>query len=137
MALKTNLTKYAVDSVKEEDGVWQEWDEGISFCIRRLSSDIAQKAREDAEKPHVIKARNGNLSDEVKEDIGIRQLAFGIIADWKGITDENGQEIPYSGEAAYEIFKDDSLKDVRGFIVQTSLDRDLYKKEADEAALGN
>jgi hypothetical protein len=137
MAFKTNLSKYAVDPHKEETGVWQEWDEEISFQIRRMNSDASQKAREEAEKPHKIKARNGTLSQDVLEDLAIHQIAYGLIADWKGITDDQGQEIPYSGEAAYEIFKDETLKDIRTFILQTALDRDLYKAEADKAALGN
>ncbi len=136
-----NIAKYATDSSKEENGVWQEWDDEVSFCIRRISSDKSQKAREEAEKPHKIKARNGTLSDDTNQEIAIYQLAYGVLADWKGLADvaEDGTvtEIPFSPAKALEILSDDQYKDVRNFILQTSLDRDLYKKEADKVALGN
>ncbi len=135
---KTSLHKaYAVDTSKEENGVWQDFDEDISVCIRRLNSEASSKARDEAEKPHRINARNKALSEETMEDIATRQLAYGVIADWKGIKDEDGNEIPYSGEQAYEFLSDPELKDFRIFIFQFAADRVAYKKTLDEDSVKN
>jgi hypothetical protein len=136
--IKSSLHKnYAIDLSKEESGVWQDFEGGISLCIRRLNSEASLKAREEAEKPHKLKARNGSLSDDVVEDIATRQLAFGVISDWKGITDENGDEIPYSGQTAYEFLSDPELKDFRIFVFQYATDRASYKKDLDEDSVKN
>lgn len=138
MTLKTSLHKnYAVDTSKEESGVWQDFEGDISVCIRRLNSEIAVKAREEAEKPHRVRARNKDLSDDINEDIATRQLAYGVIADWKGITDDKGEEIPYSGDTAYELLSDPELKDFRVMVFQYAADRTAFKKELDEDSVKN
>lgn len=134
----TSLHKaYAVDTSKEENGVWQDFDDNISVCIRRLNSEASSKARDEAEKPHRVRARNKDLSEEISEEIATKQLAYGVIADWKGITDDEGNEIPYSGQQAYEFLSDPELKDFRMFIFQFAVDRTSYKKEVDEASVKN
>lgn len=154
MALKTSLHKaYAVDTSKEESGVWQDFDGGVSICVRRLNSEAALKAREDAEKPYLVHSRNKALTDEQQEEIATKQLAYGVIADWKGITepvlDAEGnpvigedkkpvvREIAYSGDLAYEFLSDPELKDFRVILFQLAADRSAYKKGVDEDGVKN
>lgn len=154
MKITTSLHKaYAVDLSKEESGVWQDFDGGISICVRRLNSAPAIAAREEAEKPFLQRSRNKELTEEQNEEIATRQLAFGVIADWKGIVepilDEEGnavldadgkptfRDIPYSGEIAYEFLTDPELKDFRISLFQASADRSAYKKHLDEESVKN
>jgi len=138
MGLKTNLLKqYKTDKDKTEQGVWVDFENGISIRIRRLSSQASINARREAEKTIVSSLRNGKLSDEQNEEIAVHQLARGVIADWKGVTGDDGTEIPYSGDAAYEILKDEDLAEFRVEILQISLNRDSFKADADKDGLGN
>ncbi len=155
MTFKTNLhAQFAVDLSKEESGVWTPFGGGVELCIRRLSSEASQKARTEAEKPYLTRSRNAELSSDDLEAIAIKQLAFGIIADWKGVkvpapanadgspaVDEKGNplqvELPFSAQAAFEILNDEEMKDLRGAVLQVSVDRDAFKKEADKDAVKN
>lgn len=137
MVLKTNLHKnYATDSGKEENGTWQEFEGGIRLKLRRLNSQTALDARKEAEKPYTSQLRQKNPPSDILEKVLIAQLAFGVIADWEGIEGEDGP-IPYSGEVAFELLSDESLKDFRGEILTISLNKDTFRAEDVQGAVGN
>ena len=70
MAIKTSLQKHnAVDTSKEELGVWHPFDGDIEIRIRRLSSKISQNARKEAEKPHAAALRMKETPPEVYDQI--------------------------------------------------------------------
>ena len=138
MAIKTSLQKYnAVDTSKEELGVWHSFDGDIEIRIRRLSSKISQNARKEAEKPHAAALRTKETPPEVYDQILIQQIARGVISDWKGVTDEEGNEIPYSGDIAVEIISGDEMKDFRLEVLNLSMTKEAYRAEVVEAAVGN
>ncbi|MBB5277785.1 hypothetical protein HNR26_003874 [Rhizobium rosettiformans] len=137
MALKTNLHKnYATSSDKEENGTWQEFEGGIRLKIRRLNSQASLDARKEAEKPYTSQLRQKNPPTDILEKVLITQLAFGVIADWEGIEGEEGP-IPYSGETAFELLSDESLKDFRGEVLSFALNKDAFRAEDVKEALGN
>ncbi len=154
MGFKTNLHKqFQTDSSKEEQGIWVDFENGVSVRIRRLSSKASVRAREEAEKPYKTRLRSGSMDDDTAELLAMHQLARGVISDWKGITepvldkdgapilDEDGnpknKDIPYSPDTAFEILSDDALKDFRTELIQISLDRDAFKNEEDADAVKN
>lgn len=137
MALKTNLHKnYATSSDKEENGTWQEFEGGIRLKIRRLNSQASLDARKEAEKPYTSQLRQKNPPADILEKVLVAQLAFGVIADWEGIEGDEGP-IPYSGETAFELLSDESLKDFRGEVLSFSLNKDAFRAEDVKEALGN
>lgn len=151
--LKTNLfNKYAVDSGKEENGVWHDFEGGIKIKVRRLSSNASQAARREAEKPYAPQLKEKVVAPEIYEAILLQQMAYGIIADWDGlevekekdgkpVLDKDGnpefEALKYTPESALEIISDEAMKDFRGQILQLSVQIDHYKVAADTAALGN
>ena len=138
MAIKTSLQKYnAVDTSKEELGVWHSFDGDIEIRIRRLSSKISKNARKEAEKPRAAALRTKETPPEVYDQILIQQIARGVISDWKGVTDEEGNEIPYSGDIAVEIISGDEMKDFRLEVLNLSMTKEAYRAEVVEAAVGN
>lgn len=149
-----NLAKqFKTDETREEQGIWVDFEGGVSIRIRRLSSQASIDARTEASKPYTTQIRRGALPDDVAEKIAIQQLARGVIADWKGITkrveDADGnpikgedgkvqwEDVPYSVDAAVTILSDPDLEEFRGEIFQISMNRDAYKSQDDEEALGN
>jgi len=137
MALKTNLHRnYATDSDKEENGSWKNFDGGIRLKIRRLNSQASLNARREAEKPYASQLREKNPPNDILEKVLIAQLAFGVIADWEGIEGDEGP-LPYSGETAFELLSDESLKDFRGEVLSVALNKDAFRLEEVEDAVGN
>ena len=135
---KTNLhQQFQVDEKREEAGFWYDVTDTISIQIRRISSKASQDARKKAEEPYTVQLRAKKIPEEVLEDIAAKQLAFGVIANWKGITGEDGEEIPYSGENAYDFLSDPSMKEFAAEIFQQSLAKENFKAIADEDAVKN
>lgn len=131
------LKNFGVDLGAENDGVWRDLGEGISFKIRRLSSDASMEARKRAEKPYLAQIRLNKLTDDAAEDIAISQIANGVIADWKGVTDDNGEVIEPTSENKLKMMRDERLKDLRMTILQMATDADSFKMQLDEDAEGN
>ena len=138
MAIKTNLQKHnAIDTSKEESGVWHDFAGDVKLRIRRLSSKISQNARKDAEKPYAAQLRLKEVPAEVYDSILVQQLARGVIADWEGVTDEDGKDIPYSGDVAAEVIAGPEMKDFRLEVLNLSMTKEAYRADVVEAALGN
>lgn len=131
------IKNFGTDTNRENDGVWEDFGEGIKFKIRRLNSDPSLEARKKAEKPYLAQIRKGKLSDDAAEEIAIQQLALGVIADWEGVTDEKGTAIKPTDANKLAVLRDERLKDLRMTILQISMDADAYKIELDEDAEKN
>lgn len=107
--MKTNLdSKFKADTSLETNGVWItiEEHEGVSFLVRRYGGKNSQKVREANarfSKPFANKIASNSLTAEESEDIALRAFCSACLVDWKGVKDENGQEIPCSFDTAVEI----------------------------------
>lgn len=146
MASKSPLhARFAMDKDKEETGVLVNFGGGdptanppvpdIKVQIRRLKSRASIAAREELDKPHVNEIRRGILHSDVYEDLLVRQLAKGVIVTWEGVTDADGNPLPYTYENAYAILK--ALPEFRDEIFAISMERDVYKHKADAEAKEN
>jgi hypothetical protein len=129
------FARFATDQDKEESGVWVDFGEGIKVKVRRLKSRASQDARKELDKPFANEIRRGKLSTDVAEDLLIKQIAWGVIADWQGVDDENGTPLPYSREAAYQILK--KLPDFRDEVFAVSVDSEGFKAQDNADAVGN
>lgn len=139
MSFKKNLQKkYAVDLNLEEDGKWIKFD-GFELKIRRLNSKASDKARSEAVKPYQDNIQNNTLTDEAAEEILNKQICYGIIADWRGddIVDDDGKPVPFSGDAALEVFGSQEMKDLKSTILAYSNDAAIYRKKVEDEAVGN
>lgn len=129
-----------MDIQKEELGVWHDFNGDVKLRIRRLSSKISQNARKDAEKPFAAQLRAKGTEDEKQvlyDTILTQQIARGVIADWSGVTDDDGNEIPYSGDVAAEIIAGDDMKDFRLEVLNLAMDKDSYRVDIIKDSVGN
>lgn len=124
------FSRFAMDDKKEEQGVWVDFGDGIKVKVRRFKSKASQDARKELEKPLTAEIRRGPLEEKVQEDLLIKQMAKAIIVDWKGVTDEDGEELDCDFESKYYILK--QLPEFRDEIAAIALDRDAYKAGLDE-----
>ena len=129
-----------MDIQKEELGVWHDFNGDVKLRIRRLSSKISQNTRKDAEKPFAAQLRAKGTEDEKQvlyDTILTQQIARGVIADWSGVTDDDGNEIPYSGDVAAEIIAGDDMKDFRLEVLNLAMDKDSYRVDIIKDSVGN
>lgn len=119
-----------------EGGKWFDFGSTIKVKIRRFKSKKSRKVRENLEAPYKRVSKFGSaLPDDVQEEISTRHIAEGIVADWKGITDKEGNTIPYSKEAATKLFTE--LPEFRDAVAEISLGLDNFRDGEKEDVEGN
>ncbi len=126
---------FATSQTAGESGKWFEFSPTISFKLRRLKSKFSRRARERLEQPYKRMMKNGELPQDLQEELVDKQIAEAIIVDWKGITDTKGQPMPYSKEAAMKLIK--ALPDLRDEIAGLSMRMDSFRDEETEEIVKN
>lgn len=126
------------DTTAEEEGRWFKNiygnDSKIDVKLRRLTSRKSIEARRRLEKGYRKYLKNGEMSDEIADQILIEQLADAILVDWRNIkVPENVDgkkvlvELPYSKEAAKMLLT--KLPNFRIAILGMSQDIDNFRHE--------
>lgn len=103
----TGLEDYLTDKDLESDvGVWIVFPGDRKFNIRRAGGSNAAFARafQAAVKPYDHLVKKGTLDRALGDKIMYKVYADTVVRDWSGIYDIEGEEIPYSPEAAVEYF---------------------------------
>jgi hypothetical protein len=92
------------DAKAEEDGKWFKdvFADGsnIDVKLRSITSQISLACRRRLDKTFRRHMKNGDYPPEIMKQIMTEQIAEGVLVDWKGIFDRDGNEIVYSKEAA-------------------------------------
>lgn len=136
MALSKLAQRFTTDENKEEAGVLVDFGDGLKIRVRRFKSKKSQDVRKELEKPFVDQIRRGPLSDAVAEEMLIKQIATGIIADWEGMEwPTDGVSLPYTAKNAYDVLK--ALPELRDQILQVSIDAENYRVKVQEEAKEN
>jgi hypothetical protein len=160
---KTPLNLYAMfstDKDSEENGVWLNIDDKTGFKIRFAGAKAVSELREKLLKPYATLVRVGGEIPEAKsEEIAIRVVAGGILADWKGIrlpvdiiddekvaeamatipegkliTNEDGTH-EYNPDVAYAFFK--AVPRLIGVVSAYSTESQNFKNDAREDGAKN
>lgn len=120
-----------VDEAKESEGVVRDYF-GVKLTIARAENDRYVKAfrRYHAQAGTPVGKK---LDSELLSDLTMKSMAEAVLLGWEGFS-FNGEEVPYSHEAAYELLKND--RDVREFVSGVANDLDNYLKEDSDQALG-
>jgi hypothetical protein len=122
---------FGTNRTKETEGTWIDAGDGAQFLVARIANKRWQQVNRDLYRPHRATQRMGKLSQDVEDDINRKVMAQTILLDWKGVK-VNGQDIPYSPEAAEKMFKEypDFLEFIAGHSMAISNFQD--KEEADQ-----
>lgn len=129
---KTNIAaSFAFDLNKAENGVWMPLTLDIKVKVRRFKSRVSQDARNKFMQPYAQVARRGQeLPENITNEVLNKQLAAGVIVDWKGIVDADGNEIACTFDNALELLT--QLPDFRDAIFQLSIDAEAFKPDSEE-----
>ncbi len=131
------LSALRSDSRKETEGVWVEWEHGVSLLIARLNNAGFQSRVRVLTAKHTKAIRAGTFPDEEMEDISRTAMAHHVLLGWKNIEDDEGGDLEYSQEKALELLSDPDLRDLYQFVLTQANERDLYRREVQEDSSGN
>lgn len=127
---------FSSNAEAEENGVWVDVTPTIKLKVRAYSSDAVVALREKLTKPFRAMLRaGGQLPDEQDKEIGRKVIAGAVIADWKGIKDAEGAEVPYSADEAFKTLT--RLPKMLNFVISISTDAAFYKEQLEEDATKN
>jgi hypothetical protein len=99
--MDTLYKKFGTNQDKEKEGAWIYYDDELAFKVKRISGRN-KKFMLASEKIEKLK-RRGELS-KAEEDKKLAGLFVDCsLVDWKGVTDKEGKEIPFSKNAAIEL----------------------------------
>lgn len=127
---------FASNESEAEDGKWFPFSDKIEIKIRRFDSKVSRKTHESLRAPYARTLKFGGvIPQDVEDDLGLKHVARGVIADWKGFTDREGNEVPYSVAAAEKILAE--LPDLKNAIASISIDVKNYRDEVKKDVLGN
>jgi hypothetical protein len=136
------LSALRIDTKKEVEGVWFTHPSGARFRVARLGNPVYQQALMKLG----LRSRGGqralNLMAE-QRDVKVKRIVADIIwKDWDDLDDDpppegTGEKIPFSHDAAYEMFVDPELEPLYLDILTYAAEDEAFAKEAVEAAAGN
>lgn len=127
---------FGVNESVAEDGKWFKFGKSIEIKIRRFKSKKSRDVRSALEAPYKRAMKfSSALPDDIAEDITTEHIAVGIIVDWKGVTDKDGNAVPYSKSAAMQFLK--ALPELRDAVAEISLSLDNFREEEKEEIEGN
>lgn len=128
------LSKYKTDETLEREGVWVDMGDGFHVRIARDGNPKHSAAVSRLTKPFKQQIRRGTLGQEKLAEIAAQAMAEAIVLDWQGLYDD-GKEIPYSQEKAYEILY--NYPDLRRDIADLSSEMETFRAMDEEEAAGN
>lgn len=103
---KTNLFEsYETDTVAEEEGAWVELRPGIHVRIRSSSSSTVREYATKLAKNqrNIMKANGWVLPPKMSDRNDVLLCKHAIVTDWNGVTDREGNDVPYSPENVEKI----------------------------------
>lgn len=121
---------FGTDRTAEEEGKWIKFGTEIEIKIRRYKSRHTINMQRTLERPFEQMRRKGVLPQDIAEQVLHGMICKSIVVDWKGIYDREGNEIPFSPEAADALLTE--LTELRDNIVSTSMDMDNFRQNSDE-----
>ncbi len=134
--MSTFAERYQTDRSLEEEGAWVDLGDGIKIRIARIQSQRARRVLARLYRPYDNLRQNGRKVPESIQDKITRQwIAEGILIDWEGVTDAEGEPVPFTAENALEVFE--AFPDFLDEVVYFSREQETFRAERLEAAKGN
>ena len=120
---------FAVDEVAELEGVDIDLDDASGIRVARVNNRRFRDMFERLAAPYRSAARKGILSEEIANNILLKCMSETILVGWWGF-EEDGKDVPYSSEKAYEYLK--NVEEFRSFVESCAENLELYRIKEDE-----
>lgn len=80
---------------------------------------------------------DGENAGKAYEEIHLRAMSEAVLLGWANLEGEDGQVVDYSPGTAFELLSDPELFPLRQFVEDVSGIGPVYRKELEDAAVGN
>ncbi len=128
------FSNFKVNKDKAENGVWFEFAPGFSLKVARFNSPKVQNYMRKKQKPYLRQINKGTLDEETSRNILRKTLSKFCLLGWKGLIDDDGKEIKYSEEKAFELLAEpDFLSEVIEIVQSRETFQDLDEADLEEA----
>lgn len=116
---------------REPEGLerWVEYQPGVKFLIRGLSHRFVQVGMEAKREQQSHVYQRYNVGDraaleqgKTREELGNEMLGELIVADWKGLSLEDGSALSYAPETATAIFSAPEYQDLAVWAMAQSVE---------------
>jgi hypothetical protein len=133
---KTAFDEYETSTEAEEDGAWVEFRAGVKVKIRSENSSEVREYLTKLTKTqrNILKANGWVLPPKLQDRNDVLACKNAIVTDWEGVTDREGNPVPYSPDNVERILT--ALPRLREEILFIAKTDETYKA-AKEDMLGN
>lgn len=125
------LSKFATDLDAAKNGVTVDLGEDLKVTVAQAgaSNSRYQKVLRQLLKPFERQLKQNTLDDEVFEDLVNKAYVEAILLGWEGLEDDNGNEIVYSKDKAYEILSNKEYASFKQLVVDLANEQAVFAKE--------
>ena len=124
--------KLTIDSDAEENGIWvdlpEDWwwspEHPAAVCVRGMQSKRCQAAV----RAYAKDAEDEKLSVEEHDERTARLLADDVLVNWRGIFDEDGNELGFTPQLALGVLTNRDNRQFADFIATKSADLDTFNR---------
>lgn len=131
------LSSIMLDLDKVEGGRECKHPSGVVCVIANIHSRPYREAREAALKPFVREIRSGAMTNEQISEKIKPVVAKHLLLGWKNLTDEAGNEIPYSPEKASQYFNDPAFAAFYAWVLDEAGETAAYHEQVMEDGVKN
>lgn len=137
MSKKTIYDKFGTDKKAEQEGIILDYGDGMEIRIARAGGSNVkfEKSVQQKMRKYGLQAKHDLLEPEQQREIFREVLAETVVLGWKGVTDRDGNDLPYSKDNCIQLFKD--LPDLFDDVLEQSRKSSLFKQNLLEVEAGN
>jgi hypothetical protein len=126
---------YGTDTSLENEGMWIGLKGDIKIKITYFGNKKNKSYLEKLRAPYKTQIRKGTLDPSIEEELTLKAMSRFVLVDWEGMTTQEGKELPYSVENAYQILKE--LPHFANEVADLSTSMDTFRAEQIEDAVKN
>lgn len=107
--MTTNLYEmFGTDKRFEQEGIWYAFSEDTKFLLARAGGSNVRFAKvlEAKTRPYRRQIENESIDLDLANGLLIEAFAEAVLLGWQGVTDADGNDLPYSRENAVKLLKD-------------------------------
>ncbi len=157
------LSKIRIDPALESEGRWCTYEGTIEVKLARAGNPSYDRRFRELTEPWMRQIREGALDEDIQERIQKQAMAETIVKGWRGMTEDEGLEmpahsklpkkdrdlymledddlyhkqIPFTPKRCLEYFEDPELRDFWKWCNVSSQQKDAYARKLQEEREGN
>ena len=134
---KSIYDKFNTDKKLEQEGVVLDYGDGMEIRIARAGGSNVkfEKALQAKSRKFGLQVKHDLLDPDQMREIMREVLAETVVLGWSGMTDREGNPLPFSKDNCIQVFKD--LPDLFDDVLEQSRKAALFKVTVLEAEAGN